>query len=219
MLNEEKEKEKKVPTKALSKRSPLVCSWQNSAILANMREFYGISSLHNHARGRLELMRQLSTGIYVLPVSGKIMSLRLIDWFVTNFAKKHFVVHIYRNALGQPTRFNVYEEYKLQLKSYSKKRFDPFCRWYHVNIPYDSNQTISTTLGQLQFFKWVMEHELTTYIDAHVDAIVADMNAHSTASRRKHAMDKTRKKREELSASATKCIKFEQVEMEELIFA
>ena len=33
-------------------------------------------------------------------------------------------------------RFKVYFDYKLKLKAYSKKRFDPFCRWDRITIPY-----------------------------------------------------------------------------------
>ena len=47
--------------------------------------------------------------------------------------------------------FKVYNEYKLKLKAYSKKRFDPFCRWERISIPYDENMYMETTIGQLNF--------------------------------------------------------------------
>ena len=34
-------------------------------------------------------------------------------------------------------RFKVYDDYKLKLKAYSKKRFDPFCRYQKISIPYN----------------------------------------------------------------------------------
>ena len=84
------------------------------------------------------------------------MSLRLIDWFVTNYSKKYYVVYdIKKNE--QMVRFKVYTDYKLKLKAYSKKRFDPFCRWDRIIIPYDETNNIQTTIGQLNFFKWVLE--------------------------------------------------------------
>jgi len=229
---EEEEKEMKVPparatvsetarvanqkaTKRMA-RSELAFQAQNAEVMANMRNFYGISQATRSQFTNFVMMQQLSTGVYVLPKSHKIMSLRLIDWFVTNYSKKSFVVHTYTDSRGIKQRFKVYEQYKLQLKSYSKKRFDPFCRFYRISVPYGENQTISTTLGQLQFFKWVIEHKLTDYIDDHVEDIVADMNAHSTASRRnqQNPRDKTRKKREELSVSATKSMKLEEVQVD-----
>ena len=51
------------------------------------------------------------------------ISLRVIDWFVTNYAKTHSTAYILN---GQ--EFLVYRDYKSQLKAYSKKLFDPFCR-------------------------------------------------------------------------------------------
>ena len=57
------------------------------------------------------------------------ISLRLIDWFATNYSKKNFTVYNLKRSDGTPYRFKVYIDYKLKLKAYSKKRFDPFCRW------------------------------------------------------------------------------------------
>jgi hypothetical protein len=47
------------------------------------------------------------------------LSLRIIDWFVTNYAKKHNLV-INRDGNRKP--FIVFLEYKSQLKAYSKKQ-------------------------------------------------------------------------------------------------
>ena len=58
------------------------------------------------------------------------ISLRIVDWFVTNYSKKNFTVY----ETQQNTRFKVYHDYKLKLKAYSKKRFDPFCRWERISI-------------------------------------------------------------------------------------
>ena len=79
------------------------------------------------------------------------ISLRIVDWFVTNYSKKHFVVFsIMEN--DEKIRFKVYNDYKLlKLKAYSKKRFDPFCRWERISFPYDENKYVETTIGQLNF--------------------------------------------------------------------
>ena len=76
-----------------------------------------------------------------------------------------------------------------------------------------------TTIGQLNFFKWALENKVIDYIDTYHDIIEQDMNdRNSTSKRKKHikidtTMSKTRKKREELSISATKSIKKEDVEI------
>ena len=103
----------------------------------------------------------------------------------------------------------------MKLKAYSKKRLDPFCRWERINIPYKNGSSIETTIGQLNFFKWALENKVIDYIEQHYDEIEKDMNCRNSTSKRKENVDnsKTRKKREELSISATKSIKKEKVEI------
>jgi hypothetical protein len=139
-----------------------------------------------------------------------------VDWFATNYAKNYFTVYPLEEGGGK--RVKVYIDYKLKLKAYSKKRFDPFCRWDRISIPYREDGTcIETTLGQLNFFKWAIENQVVDYIEHHYDEIERDMNNRNSTSRKKelgvHMDNKTRKKREELSISATKSIKKEKVEI------
>jgi hypothetical protein len=102
------------------------------------------------------------------------------------------------------------------LKAYSKKRFDPFCRWDRISIPYKNETSIETTIGPLNYFKWAIENKVIEYIDENNDTIEKDMNNRNSTSKRKEPVvdnSKTRKKREELSISATKSIKKEEVEI------
>ena len=140
------------------------------------------------------------------------ISLRIVDWFTTNYAKKNYTVY----NLGNGNRFKVYLDYKLKLRSYSKKRFDPFCRWDRITVPYTDTTHIQTTIGQLNFFKWAFENEVIHYIEQNYQTIERDMNCRNSTSKRKVAVvvgPKTRKKREELSVSASKTIKTEEVEI------
>ena len=110
----------------------------------------------------------------------------------------------------------MYVDYKLKLKAYSKKRFDPFCRWDRISIPYKKDTCIETTIGQLNFFKWALENKVIDYIEENYEVIEKDMNNRNSTSKRKEQVtdnSKTRKKREELSVSATKSIKKEKVEI------
>ncbi len=142
------------------------------------------------------------------------VSLRLIDWFATNYSKKFFTVYMLKNSQGEEYRFKVYIDYKLKLKAYSKKRFDPFCRWDRINIPYTNDTYVQTTIGQLNFFRWVLENKILDYIVKHYDEINKDMNKrNSTTKNRKEKGKQTRKTREELSVSASKSIKRESVEI------
>ena len=191
---------------------------QNELLMQNLNEFY-------QKKENLDKMLRIIHG-------ESNISLRIVDWFVTNYAKKYYTVynidvpliHPRVNADGtieytESQRFKVYNDYKLKLKSYSKKRFDPFCRWERINISYDNATYMETTIGQLNFFKWAIENNIIEYIEEHRDLIEADMNERNSTSIRKRvsgkedSSTKTRKKREELSISACKCIKKETVKI------
>ena len=172
---------------------------QNNLLLTKLMQFYKVDN-------NLEKILTIING------ENK-MSLRLIDWFVTNWAKKYYTVYNVKDN-GALRRFKVYTDYKLKLKAYSKKRFDPFCRWDRIIIPYDEDNNIQTTIGQLNFFKWVLENKILDYLEDHLDDIERDMNRrNSTSKRKENGNKKTRKKREELSISASKSIKKEKVEI------
>jgi hypothetical protein len=175
---------------------------QNELLLNNLMEFYNDDVI-------LTRMLKIITG------ESKI-SLRIVDWFVTNYAKKNFTLYDFENKNGEKIRFKVYFDYKLKLKAYSKKRLDPFCRWDRISIPYKDSSFIETTIGQLNFFKWAIENKVIDYIQDNYDIIEKDMNNRNSTSKRKEAItdnSKTRKKREELSISASKSIKKEEVEI------
>ena len=173
---------------------------QNELLLNNLLQFYDDGN-------KLQYMLQIING------ESKI-SLRIVDWFATNYAKKNYTVYnIEKN--NDKIRFKVYFDYKLKLKAYSKKRFDPFCRWDRITIPYKDNTSIQTTIGQLNFFRWALENDVVKYIEDNYEQIEADMNHRNSTAKNKEIIgsNKTRKKREELSISAVKSIKKEDVEI------
>lgn len=97
------------------------------------------------------------------------ISLRVMDWFVTNYAKKHNVSYMLN---GQ--EFSVYLNYKSQLKAFSKRLFDPFCRRERIKFQCNSTDPFITTVGQLNFFRWALEKEIFTYIRANYQDILRD---------------------------------------------
>ena len=137
------------------------------------------------------------------------ISLRIVDWFATNYAKANYTVI----PLDDGRRVKVYIDYKLNLKAYSKKRFDPFCRWDRITIPKDTTNNIQTTIGQLNFFRWAMENKIIDYIETNYKQIECDMNARNSTSKNKRTTNKTRKKREELSQSAARSIRVEELDV------
>lgn len=99
------------------------------------------------------------------------LSLRLVDWFVTNYAKKHNIGYILD---GQ--EFLVYMNYKSQLKAYSKKLFDPFCRRERIRFQISGEESFVTTVGKLNFFRWAIEKGVLDYLKIHSAKVDADMN-------------------------------------------
>lgn len=140
------------------------------------------------------------------------ISLRIIDWFVTNFSKKyntHYSLYITpTNKITMNNTVNnilhkqitVHHSYKSQLKSYQKKNFDPFCRRSRILFQC-KNYKISTTIGQLNFFKWAIENLLLDFIKTNHSEIEEDMNL--SINRKKISKDSL-KKRQELSKSASR---------------
>jgi hypothetical protein len=98
-------------------------SYHNSLLLNKLKRFYIDENLNS----------------FLDYIKYNKISLRVIDWFVTNYSKKNDVIYmIYEsdNENYPHKSFNVYHSYKSQLKSYSKKNFDPFCRRNKINFEY-----------------------------------------------------------------------------------
>ena len=140
---------------------------QNDLLLNNLMKFY-------RENNNLENMLKIINGESQI-------SLRIVDWFATNYAKKYYTVYTLTNT---SKRFKVYVDYKLKLKAYSKKRFDPFCRWDRITVPYKEDKYIQTTIGQLNFFKWALEKDVIKYIEDNYGTIEKDMNNRNSTSRR-----------------------------------
>ena len=146
---------------------------------------------------------------------GSKISLRVIDWFVTNYAKKFNIMYeialdenriVKEDYEGEKRQFIVYLNYKSQLKSYSKKQFDPFCRRERITYEYEPGKEITTTVGQLNFFKWALENNVIDYIRKNGLEIERDMLVTMRKNSPKGKKLKERKKRQELSQAATKRI-------------
>lgn len=142
-----------------------------------------------------------------------ILSLRILDWLVTNYSKKHNIFYtIKKNNIN--INFNIYLDYKNQLKAYSKKYFDPFCRRERIlinikdlsweilnNTKYKAKDEgeLITTVGQLNFFKWFIENNVLNYAIENIKDIDKDMI--ETLNKCKNES-----KRKELSKNALKSI-------------
>jgi hypothetical protein len=156
----------------------------------------------------------------------KCISLRSIDWFITNYSKKNNIYYlIYTDKNNNPSfddenneyrnNMNVFHSYKSQLKAYSKKRFDPFCRRDRLLFKIDDDNSVETTIGQLNFFKWGISNLVVDYIELYKDEIEHDMNTSlKIMKENSDKKDGSRKKRQELSLSATRGLKMNHIPIE-----
>lgn len=132
-----------------------------------------------------------------------LISLRILDWFVTNFSKKYNISYDLIDKGGNLAKFIVFIDYKSQLKAYSKRQFDPFCRRERISFYDHDNNEILTTVGQLNFFKWAIDNKVLDYVNENLKIIETDMNNSI-----RHVYNKSpsgkRRKRQELSVSAVK---------------
>ena len=106
--------------------------------------------------------------------SQKRVSLRVLDWLVTNFSKKNRIIYTLQLPGGKTVPFNLYLQYKASLNRYKRHVFDPFRRHKRVYFMF-KNTMYSTTVGQLNFMHWAFEHRIIQYAQTRMAEIEADM--------------------------------------------
>jgi hypothetical protein len=117
------------------------------------------------------------------------LSLRVIDWFITHFAKTRTVIYWINDSTNEYTeqspsntnfrKFNLYLDYRAQLKSYTKLYFDPFRRHERISfvLEKDPIKVVESTIGQLNFFRWALQNHVLDYIQNHLTEIEEHMSA------------------------------------------
>jgi len=149
------------------------------------------------------------------------LSLRSLDWFVTNYCKKNNINYLLKNNQGEETTYFPFKSYKSQLKAYSKKFCDPFCRRDRVVFDYlnntisdyngvklEHNNYIITTIGQLNFFKFAIQDNIINYAIENITDIENDMNntLKNRELEKKNFMQVKSIKRKELSVPGNKSV-------------
>lgn len=136
---------------------------REEALLESLLRFYNQDSQH------LAILSAVSK-------QKTIISLREMDYTVTNYSNNNKVVY----RLKDGTLFNMYLDYKCQLRGYSKKCFDPFCRRQRIFLDFETktpiylkdteideykkrDDGIVTTIGQLAFFRWAIQNEVIDF--------------------------------------------------------
>lgn len=136
------------------------------------------------------------------------LSLRVIDWFMTHYARNHNVLywvddandkmmeHYPENGGNGLRKFHLYLEYRAALKSYTKMYMDPFRRHQRITFVLETDPFVSveTTVGQLNFFRFALSNHVIEYIQNHLAEIESAMTLHQK--QMKHATYVSENKKE-----------------------
>ena len=90
------------------------------------------------------------------------ITLRILDWFVTHYIKN----------IGMD---DIHSSYKSKLSFYKKRHFDPFRRLDRLDYKYVINGEeceLLTSVGQLNFFRWIFENNIMNIVEEHLDQIM-----------------------------------------------
>lgn len=151
-----------------------------------------ITKYFNKNPEHLETIIQIINGKYNL-------SLRMLDWLVSHYSKQNNVVYwidtkedkYYNKPPRDPDvakrcqKFDMNIEYRGQLKSYTKQYTDPFRRHNRITYMVDNERSIETTIGQLNFFRWVFRNKVLDYALNNKNAIITDMTKDNNTSKKK----------------------------------
>jgi len=157
-----------------------MCSLGQNLLLTSLTDFY-----NKNPKYKL-LLKNIIKGNHKL-------SLRIIEWLVTHYAKSHNIYYwiddnkkIYYELQEciklNIRKMNLYQDYRAQLKSYSKFNFDSFRRHQRITFFINNDKTdyIETTIGQLNFFRWIFNNNIIDYAIDNYDIIYKKMIDNNT---------------------------------------
>lgn len=139
-------------------------------LLSSLNEFYNNNTKYKY------ILKKIIEGDHKL-------SLRTIDWLVTHYSKNFNIVYWFNKITDEIyneyplniiknnnekedniyIKVNLYQEYRAQLKSYTKYNFDSFRRHDRITFFLDKYNKIETTVGQLNFFRWIFKNRIIEY--------------------------------------------------------
>lgn len=128
---------------------------------------------HLKLKIKVEKFFTLSKFMLVTPIllSEDIITMSMIYYTVTKYAYK-FSPYITVNGVA----VYIHKSYKAKLRVHSKDYFDVFCREVKYPFFYEPGKSITTTIGQLNFYKWCVEINLIEYIRENYDEIKYHMD-------------------------------------------
>lgn len=191
------------------------------------RFFFAAGAVHPRQKQRLReisgFFNEAVLNRLLLPVATQeyAISLRLLDYTMTNWAKKTRVMVVMNTCRGK-IPWNLFSLYKDWLRFYRRRGFDPFRRreriFFHQTLEDGEKKTLDTTVAQLNFLRWADMYGILDYVLACKEEIEEDMMLTLGESKcrrfeaQRHPKEaeppgSKKRKRVELSrAPATKCV-------------
>ena len=140
------------------------------------------------------------------------LSFGLLDWFNVNYAKQYGVEYTL-TKVGRKKVIYVWQAYNAALDGWGKELFDPFARGKKkggaITLTNDAGESVTTTLRQLNYFRWAIDYGVISYVKEHIDDIYEDFIKRSNRGGKKERGTK----KEKLSVSASKSLGIHNVKM------
>ena len=117
-------------------------------------------------RWRCDARRASPRGL--LPPTRRIAdaSLRLLDWFVINYSRRH-KLHLEGT--------NIYQSYRNWRRFWRQDQFDVCRRGTRIHFE-RQGEVYTTTVAQMNYMYWAHQHGVRAYVDAHKLEIAHDMS-------------------------------------------
>ena len=106
----------------------------------------------------------------------EVISLRLLDWFVTNYSKKKQTSWVIRDGHGDHIIVQAHQQYMIELGNWKRVLFDPFQRRGRLKFKNKNGDWHTTTVAQMNFLKFANYTGIYDYVSAHRIDIESDMN-------------------------------------------
>ena len=130
------------------------------------------------------------------------LSIGLLDWFNVNYAPEYNVEYVIKKGNTEKVIL-VWQSYNAALAGYGKALFDPFARGKSKGETItlkNANNSVVTTLRQLNYFRWAIKNGIIDFVKNHVIEIYEDMCKRSNRGRKSDG------KKQKLSVSASKTL-------------
>lgn len=104
------------------------------------------------------------------------ISIRLVDWFVTNYTKENAVHYVITSDDGSSRVFDVHLDYCSVLRALGRNGFDPFRRGIRSIVTLPDETSIETTVAQISFWHWAHKNRVLEHLKSQIHVVEKHMS-------------------------------------------